>query len=116
MVAAEHQILFFRDIFKGMEMEPEIQTHILGSLDRLNTAVATIGQSQKDLCERIDKIVPWVQKVSNTAEEAKDSLKDIQGRQTILAWKLGTISAGAGAALAFCGQWLAFHLFGVKVK
>lgn len=93
-------------------MEPEVQAQILKNLQDLNTAVGAISKGQDDVAERIDKIGGWVK---TETEKNKADITELQKWQGVMIWKLGTLSAGAGAALSFITQWAAVRFFGFKI-
>jgi|SRR5215831_956563 len=95
-------------------MEPEVQVHILNNLKELNENFATVKQGQNDICIRLDKIGPWIQDELKTMDskiqQNNTDISAMQKWQAVSTWKLGTLSAGAGAVLSFVAQWAALKL------
>ena len=91
-------------------MDPEVQAHILNNLKDLNVAVSKIDQSQQDVIKRFDRTIDFLTKTNDKVDKVEERVGDLESAKTVLAWKLGTISAGAGAALAIGAQWLAVKL------
>jgi hypothetical protein len=88
-------------------MDSEIQAHILDNLKDLNTSMGTLAKGQIDMNERLDKIVPWI---DAEIKDTKKEVADLQKWRGVMVWKLGTLSAGAGAVLTFAAQWVAVKL------
>lgn len=101
-------------------MDSEIQVHILSNLTELNKSVAAMNRGQDDIVKRLDVFGPWVQqeiqKVDDKVEDAKKEIGLLKTWRAVSSLKLGTITAGAGAALTFTLQWAAVHFFGLKIR
>ena len=95
-------------------MDPEIQAHILNNLKDLNVAVAKIDQGQTDVVKRFDTTLEYLKTVNTSVGTVTERVNVLESAKTVLAWKLGAVSAGAGAGLALGIQWLAIKI-GVKL-
>ena len=77
-------------------------------------AVAKIDQGQTDVVKRFDTTLEYLKTVNTSVGTVTERVNVLESAKTVLAWKLGTVSAGAGAGLALGIQWLAIKI-GVKL-
>ena len=101
--------------------DQEYRDHVVGSLSRLETLI--VGQNERLWGGPNGQpgVIPHMYgQIETNKKEMDDEFKKIAEKQnafdkaiTVTTWKLGTMSAAAGALCTFAAQWVGKKLFHV---